>query len=111
MVSQAPAPVHPLADADASLTDPDTAFIRANTLVSAATRSTLMVEQLLDEHHRRGAVDKVASALAAYRTAKASGDDDAASEAAALLGVRWVVAEAAGATPADVLAAADEVSR
>ncbi|WP_017239526.1 hypothetical protein [Streptomyces sp. SS] len=111
MVSQAHAPTHPLANADAAITDPDIAFIRAHTLVSAATRSTLMVEQLRDERHRRNAVAKAASALAAYCAAKAAGDDDAASEAAALLGVRWVVAEAAGATTADILAAVDEVGR
>ncbi|MFE7387241.1 hypothetical protein [Streptomyces sp. NPDC057582] len=64
MLTQTPAPVRPLADADVAVADPDAAFVRANTLVSAATRSTLMVEQLVDEHRTNNMVRNAIKAAA-----------------------------------------------
>lgn len=58
------APVNPLTDGDAALVDADARFIRANTTVTAATRSTAMVEQLTDEHRVGKAVQAVIKAAA-----------------------------------------------
>ncbi|MFE7237906.1 hypothetical protein [Streptomyces sp. NPDC057580] len=64
MLAQPTNTASPLYDADAATTDPNTRFVRANTRVSAATRSTLMVERLVNEHHARNAVQAAIKAAA-----------------------------------------------
>ncbi|MGI5512759.1 hypothetical protein [Streptomyces sp. CA-106131] len=66
MVAQTPTPnaAAPLYDGDAATTDPNTRFVRANTLVCAAEHSTAAVEQLVDEHHARNTVRAAISAAA-----------------------------------------------
>lgn len=52
-------PVPQLWDADGATTDPRARDLRANTLVSSPTHSTLMAEQLVAEHDARKAVRAV----------------------------------------------------
>jgi hypothetical protein len=99
-------------DADAAVTNPDAACIRKHTTVSAATHTTLAVERLVDKHRARKAAARraevVANAAAAtdsYHAARAVGDQAAAERAVAELGVWFTVAQAYGATPADINAA------
>lgn len=115
------APINPLGDADAAATDPDAAFIRANTTVSSATHSRLMAEHLAAEHIAREAerakceaalarraetVANAGAALRAYHEAEAASDQAAVERALTELGVWWVTAQAHGASPADINAAA-----
>lgn len=113
-------PVPQLWDADGAATDPRAHYLRANTRVSAVTRSTTMVEQLVDAHHtrkaereqaeqaharREDAVARAAAACDAYHAAKAADDQAAALDAVRELGMWWFAASTHGATPADINAA------
>jgi hypothetical protein len=64
MLAQPTNTAAPLYDADAATTDPNTRFVRTNTRVSAATRSTRLVEQLVDEYRTNNMVRAVIAAAA-----------------------------------------------